>query len=267
MTTSIKTATNSSKDIWDAQQYMRFGNERLRPALDLLAYVPEQEPQLVVDLGCGTGNVSALLKARWPAADVLGVDSSANMLAAASAAVPECRFAHADLNQWRPDGLLDVIYSNVTLQWLPDHPTLLPRLLSLLQPGGWLALQMPAMQDTPLRQVQVELANSPQFAPYLGKVKQQPGILSAEDYYDLLRTRSSMLDIWETTYLHTLSGEDAVANWAAGTSLRPYLDAMPDDRREDFRAAYAEKMRAAYPQRENGITLLPFKRLFIVAHV
>jgi trans-aconitate 2-methyltransferase len=256
----------NANDIWDAKQYMRFGNERLRPALDLLAYVPEQEPRQVVDLGCGTGNVSALLKARWPAADVLGVDSSANMLEAAAASVPECRFLRADLNQWQADGLLDVIYSNATLQWLPDHPTLIPQLLSFLRPGGWLALQMPAMQDAPLRQVQVELAASPAFAPYLGEVKQQPGILSAEGYYDLLRTRCSTLDIWETTYLHTLSGEDAVANWAAGTSLRPYLDALPDDRREAFRAAYAAAMREAYPQRENGITLLPFKRLFIVAN-
>ncbi|AIY41821.1 Trans-aconitate 2-methyltransferase [Collimonas arenae] len=267
MTTSTATPSDSNKDMWDAQQYMRFGNERLRPALDLLAYIPEQEPRHVVDLGCGTGNVSALLKARWPAADVLGVDSSANMLAAASAAVPECRFLQADLNQWQPDNLLDVIYSNATLQWLPDHPTLLPRLLSFLRPGGWLALQMPAMQDAPLRQMQVELAQSPAFAPYLSKIRQQPGILSTEDYYDMLRARSAMLDIWETTYLHTLRGDDAVTNWAAGTSLRPYLEAIPDDRREDFRAAYAEKMRTAYPQRENGITLLPFKRLFIVAHV
>ncbi|WP_211462203.1 trans-aconitate 2-methyltransferase [Collimonas silvisoli] len=258
---------NTTADFWDAKQYMHFGNERLRPALDLLAYVPEQEPQRVVDLGCGTGNVSALLKARWPAADVLGVDSSENMLAAAAAAVPECRFEHADLAHWQPDGLLDVIYSNATLQWLPDHPTLLPRLLSFLRRGAWLAVQMPAMHDAPLRQMQAELARSPSFAPHLQKVPQHPSILTAENYYDLLRPHSSKLDIWETTYLHTLRGPDAVVEWAAGTSLRPYLDALPEDKRPAFRAAYAAAMRAAYPQRENGITLLPFKRLFIVANV
>ena len=257
----------TANDIWDAKQYMLFGNERLRPALDLLAYVPEQEPRQVVDLGCGTGNVSALLKARWPAADVLGVDSSANMLAAATAAVPECRFLRADLDQWQADGPLDVIYSNATLQWLPDHPTLMPRLLSFLRPGGWLAVQVPAMQDAPLRRVQAELAAAPAFAPHMGKLQPQPGVLSAERYYDLLRPHCSTLDIWETTYLHTLSGEDAVANWAAGTSLRPYLDALPEPQREDFRNAYAAAMRSAYPQRDNGVTLLPFKRLFIVANV
>ncbi|MGB7193204.1 MAG: methyltransferase domain-containing protein [Collimonas pratensis] len=257
----------TANDIWDAKQYMLFGNERLRPALDLLAYVPEQEPRQVVDLGCGTGNVSALLKARWPGADVLGIDSSANMLEAATAAVPECRFQRADLGQWQADGLLDVIYSNATLQWLPDHPTLMPRLLSFLRPGGWLAVQVPAMQDAPLRQVQAELAGSPEFAPYMGKLQPQPGILSAERYYDLLRPYCTTLDIWETTYLHTLSGADAVANWAAGTSLRPYLDALPEPQREAFRSAYAAAMRSAYPQRDNGVTLLPFKRLFIVANV
>jgi trans-aconitate 2-methyltransferase len=259
--------TNTTADLWDAKQYMHFGKERLRPALDLLAYVPEQEPQRVVDLGCGTGNVSALLKARWPAADVLGIDSSQNMLAAAAAAVPECRFQHADLAHWQPDGLLDVIYSNATLQWLPDHPTLFPRLLSFLRRGAWLAVQMPAMHNAPLRQMQAELARSPSFAPHLQKVPHHPSILTAENYYDLLRPHCSKLDIWETTYLHTLRGADAVAEWAAGTSLRPYLDALPEDKRPAFRAAYAEAMRAAYPQRENGVTLLPFKRLFIVANV
>jgi trans-aconitate 2-methyltransferase len=259
--------TNTTADLWDAKQYMHFGKERLRPALDLLAYVPEQEPQRVVDLGCGTGNVSALLKARWPAADVLGVDSSQNMLAAAAAAVPECRFQHADLARWKPDGLLDVIYSNATLQWLPDHPTLFPRLLSFLRRGAWLAVQMPAMHNAPLRQMQAELARSPSFAPHLQKVPHHPSILTAENYYDLLQPHCSKLDIWETTYLHTLRGADAVAEWAAGTSLRPYLDALPEDKRPAFRAAYAEAMRAAYPQRENGVTLLPFKRLFIVANV
>lgn len=258
---------NATTDFWDAKQYMHFGKERLRPALDLLAYVPEQEPQRVVDLGCGTGNVSALLKARWPAADVLGVDSSDNMLAAAAAAVPECRFERADLAHWQPDGLLDVIYSNAALQWLPDHPVLLPRLLSFLRRGAWLALQMPAMHDAPLRQMQAELARSPSFAPYLRGVPQQPAILTAENYYDLLCSRSRKLDIWETTYLHPLRGADAVVEWAAGTSLRPYLDALPEDKRPAFRAAYAEAMREAYPQRENGVTLLPFKRLFIVANV
>jgi len=259
--------TNVTADFWDAKQYMHFGNERLRPALDLLAYVPEQEPQRVVDLGCGTGNVSALLKARWPAADVLGVDSSENMLVAAAAAVPECRFEHADLAHWQPDGLLDVIYSNATLQWLPDHPTLFPRLLSFLRRGAWLAVQMPAMHDAPLRQMQAELARSPAFAPHLQKVPQHPSILTAENYYDLLRSHCTKLDIWETVYLHTLRGADAVAEWAAGTSLRPYLDALPEDQRPAFRAAYAAAMRTAYPQRENGVTLLPFKRLFIVANV
>lgn len=258
---------NTTTDFWDAKQYMHFGNERLRPALDLLAYVPEQEPQRVVDLGCGAGNVSALLKARWPAADVLGVDSSANMLEAAAAAVPECRFERADLAHWQPDGSLDVIYSNATLQWLPDHPALFPRLLSFLRSGSWLAVQMPAMHDAPLRKMQLELARSPSFAPYLRGVPQQPSILSAENYYDLLSSRTGKLDIWETTYLHTLRGADAVAEWAAGTSLRPYLEALPEDKRAPFRAAYAEAMRDAYPQRENGVTLLPFKRLFIVANV
>ncbi|AMP10185.1 trans-aconitate 2-methyltransferase [Collimonas arenae] len=258
---------DTSKDIWDAKQYMHFGNERLRPALDLLAYIPDQEPKHVVDLGCGTGNITALLKARWAHADVLGIDSSQNMLDKATATAPECRFLRADLGEWKAPQQVDVLYTNAALQWLPDHPSLFPHLLSSIRPGGWLAAQMPAMHNEPLRQMQGELADSPAFAPYLKDLRRQPPILNADEYYDLLRSRAASLDIWETTYLHTLKGDDAVTEWAAGTSLRPYLEALPSGPREAFRDAYSAAMMQAYPQRENGVTLLPFKRLFIIANV
>lgn len=250
---------------WDPGQYLRFSGERLRPALDLLAHVPLNEPSRVIDLGCGAGNVTAILKQRFPAADVAGIDGSAEMLDRARQAAPECRFARADIATWRPDAAPDLIYSNAALHWIGDHATLFPRLLSLLAPGGVLAVQMPAMHDAPFRRLQHTVASSGPWAEALRGHASARDILSAGDYWDLLKPRAAALDMWETTYLHALRGEDAVVEWAAGSSLRPFLEPLPPALRAAYRQAYAEALRPHYPRRADGTTLLPFRRLFIIA--
>ncbi|MBN9561108.1 MAG: methyltransferase domain-containing protein [Alphaproteobacteria bacterium] len=252
---------------WDPGQYLRFEGERLRPALDLLARVPLERPARIVDLGCGAGNVSAILKQRFPDADVLGVDGSAAMLEKARAAAPGCRFVEADATAWRPDEPLDLIYSNAALHWLPDHAALFPRLLSLLAPGGCLAVQMPAMHDAPFRALQYTVAARGPWAERLRGVGSAPPILDAGGYWDLLRPRATTLELWETTYLHALHGEEAVVEWATGSSLRPFLDALPEGDRLAFRRAYADAVRPHYPRRADGTTLLPFRRLFLLAGV
>jgi trans-aconitate 2-methyltransferase len=254
-----------SAAIWDPAQYLRFAGERLRPALDLLARVPLDAPARVVDLGCGPGNVTAILRQRFPEAEVNGVDGSAAMLEKARAAVPQCRFEQADFFRWQPAEPPDLIYSNAALHWVDKHAALFPRLLSLLAPGGVLAVQMPDMYDTPMRRIPLELAALEPWAEWLGDVTSAPGILSAEQYWDLLRPRVASLDLWRTTYMQALSGEDAVTEWAAGSSLRPFLDRLPEDRKEAFRQAYSEAARPHYPRRPDGTTLLPFHRLFMVA--
>ncbi|MGH7154159.1 MAG: trans-aconitate 2-methyltransferase [Acetobacteraceae bacterium] len=250
---------------WDPGQYLRFSGERLRPALDLLAHVPLDEPRLVVDLGCGAGNVTAILKQRFPAADVTGIDGSAAMLDRARQAAPECRFAQADIATWRPDATPDLIYSNAALHWIGDHATLFPRLLSLLSPDGVLAVQMPAMHDAPFRRLQHTVASSGPWAETLRGHASARDILSAGDYWDLLKPRAAMLDLWETTYLHALQGQDAVVEWAAGSSLRPFLEPLTPALQAAYRQAYAEALRPHYPRRADGTTLLPFRRLFIIA--
>jgi trans-aconitate 2-methyltransferase len=251
--------------VWDPAQYLRFANERLRPALDLLAQVPLDTPARVVDLGCGPGNVTALLKQRFPAADVVGVDGSAAMLEKARATVPDCRFEQADFFRWQSAEPLDLIFSNAALHWVDRHATLFPRLLSFLAARGVLAVQMPAMHDTPLRRIPYQLAAAKPWAEYLGDVTSAPGIPSPMEYWDLLRPHVASLDLWQTTYMHALSGENAVMEWAAGSSLRPFLDRLPDERKAAFRQAYADATRPHYPQRPDGTTILPFQRLFMVA--
>lgn len=256
----------SNTTSWDPSQYLRFADQRLRPALDLLAQVPLAAPGRVVDLGCGPGNVTTILKRRFPQAEVLGVDGSDAMLAKARAAAPDCRFVAGDFASWEPEGPApELIYSNAALHWVGDHPVLFPRLMRLLPSGGVLAVQMPAMHDAPLRRMQLEVAASGPWAELLRDAGFARDIPSPGAYYDLLRPLSDSLDIWETTYLHVLSGEDAVVQWAAGSSLRPFLDRLPADLQGGFRSAYAEALRPHYPRRADGATLLPFRRLFLLA--
>jgi trans-aconitate 2-methyltransferase len=274
---------------WDPAQYLRFSDQRLRPALDLLGQVPLTAPGRVVDLGCGAGNVTAILKQRFPSAEVTGVDGDAAMLEKARVAALGCRFEQGDFATWVPSGDppglqsglpsgqasgqasgqqvggLDLIYSNAALQWVGGHATLFPRLISLLAAGGVLAVQMPAMHDAPLRRLQYAVAAQGPWAERLASHASAPPILDPAGYWDLLRPIAARLDIWETTYLHPLTGEDAVVEWAAGSSLRPFLEPLDPDQRAAFRAAYAEALRPHYPRRADGTTLLPFRRLFLVA--
>jgi trans-aconitate 2-methyltransferase len=250
---------------WDPGQYLRFADHRLRPALDLLAQVPLEAPAHVVDLGCGAGNITAILKQRFPAADVMGIDGDAAMLRTARDKAPDCRFEQADFTNWAPPMAPALIYSNAALQWVGGHETLFPRLLSLLAPDGVLAIQMPAMHDAPLRRLQYDVAAHGPWAERLAAHASAPPILEPAQYWDLLRPRASALDLWETTYLHPLTGEDAVVEWAAGSSLRPFLAPLDPDQREAFRRAYADALRPHYPRRADGTTLLPFRRMFLIA--
>jgi trans-aconitate 2-methyltransferase len=253
----------TAKDIWDAATYLQFGDERLRPALDLIARIPHAAPKLVVDLGCGAGNALPVLAARFPGARVMGVDGSAAMLAKAAAAGFET--AQADISTWKPEAPVDVIFSNAALQWLDGHEAQFPRLLDCLAPGGVLAVQMPSMHAAPLRAEQDRIALAGPWAEVLRRVKSAPAILAPEVYYALLSPRVSALEMWVTEYIHVLRGEDPVLRWAMGTSLRPFLDALGAEGSKGFLAAYAAAMRAAYPPEADGAVLLPFRRLFLLA--
>jgi len=252
-------------DVWDPTQYLRFADERLRPALDLLARVPVEAPARVVDLGCGPGNVTAILKQRFPAASVTGVDASAAMLEKAGAAAPDCTFMQGDFFTWTPAQPPDLIFSNAALHWVSCHEKLFPRLLSLLAPGGVLAVQMPAMHAAPLRALQYDVAATGPWAERLRGVTSAPPILDPGAYWDLLRPHAATLELWETIYTQPLAGENAIGEWASGSSLRPFLDALPPEQRAPFRAAFDAAVAPHYPRRPDGTTLLPFRRLFLVA--
>jgi trans-aconitate 2-methyltransferase len=218
----------------------------------------------VVDLGCGPGQLTAGLAERWPRAEILGIDSSAEMISAARQhAGPRVDFRTADLRDFAPDRPVDVIVSNATLQWVDDHRSVLPRLVDLLAPGGWLAFQVPGNQNEPSHTLLHELGSDPRFADATGRIDRRV-MPPAETYLADLIGLGCEADAWETTYLHVLTGEDPVFAWISGTGARPYLQALDEDRRAEFVADYKARLREAYPPRPFG-TVLPFRRIFAVA--
>jgi trans-aconitate 2-methyltransferase len=268
---------------WDPKQYELFAKPRLRPALDLLQQIPfaptsggteSPLPRTVCDLGCGPGEITQILAARWPHADVLGVDSSPDMLARAREAVSmgSLRWQRCDIAGWRPAAPVDLIYSNAALHWLGDHEQLLAHLLGQLAPGGVLAVQMPLSWAIPSHRILRETLaqgddGTPIGSPELRAGYAQPPVHPPATYHRWLAPRTRRLDIWTTEYLHVLEGPDPVLAWVKGTILRPLLAALDPADKARFLALYAERLRAAYPAMENGKTLFPFPRLFLVAMV
>jgi trans-aconitate 2-methyltransferase len=251
---------------WDPNQYLKFTDHRLRPALDLMAQIALAAPHSIYDLGCGPGTVTRLLAERWPEAAVTGVDSSADMLAKARKEAPKVAFEQADIARWSPPAPADLLFTNATLHWLDDHAALLPRLAAQLAPGGVLAIQMPDNRQSPSHLLMDEAAAAGPWRTKLARLRPVYGSMQSPDaYYRILAPVTRQLDIWETTYLHVLEGDNPVVEWTKGTALRPYLDALADPERGAFLAAYAARIAAAYPKQPDGRTLLPFKRIFIVA--
>jgi trans-aconitate 2-methyltransferase len=273
--------------MWDATQYLRFGGERARPFFDLLARVGAELPGYVADMGCGPGNLTAMLAERWPSAAVCGVDNSPQMIEAArqlapvaalrssgssgssaptmTSRAPGLSFMLDDIRHWEPQSLPDVIISNAVLQWVPGHRELLTRWAGQLARGGWLAFQVPGNFDQPSHAIMRDLAASPRWRSLLRDVQLNRQSADPADYAKLLAAAGCEVDAWETTYVHILPGSDPVLEWYKGTGLRPVLAVLDAKQSADFLAEYGEQLRTAYPPSSFG-TVFPFRRVFTVAH-
>ena len=257
--------------MWDPAQYLHFADERSRPFYDLAARIGATAPGYVADLGCGPGQLTSSLAVRWPAAEVIGIDSSAEMIRAAqqadygeAARSGRLSFVVGDIDDWQPARPVDVIISNAVLHWVPNHMALLPRWAACLAPAGWLAFQLPGNFDQPSHAVLRELAGSARWRDQLAGVELNRQAGDPADYLDLLARLGLIVDAWETTYLHVLQGSDPVTDWYKGSGLRPVLAALDAADAQAFLTEYSQQMQKHYPVAPYG-TVLPFRRVFVVA--
>ncbi|MDX3851355.1 trans-aconitate 2-methyltransferase [Streptomyces sp. AK02-01A] len=266
-----------SSPTWDPNQYLRHSGHRTRPFLDLLARIPDPPggaPTTIADLGCGPGNVTALLADRWPGASITGFDNSPEMLdrarkeyAGPTRGGGTMTFRAADAAHWTPGEPYDLIVSNAALQWVPNHPDSFAGWIESLAPGGTFAFQVPGNFHQPSHTLLAELTAGPRWRERLGRLGAHPGhVLEPADYLARLTDLGCATDVWETTYLQLLTGDDPVLDWVKGTALRPVLSALDGDQdaTEEFTGQYRELLREAYPPGPHG-TVFPFRRIFAVA--
>jgi trans-aconitate 2-methyltransferase len=252
---------------WEPSRYLRFGEERGQPCRDLVARIQRDAVQRVVDLGCGPGNSTAVLRARWPEAECFGVDSSTEMLEVARKSDPVVRWVHADIRTWEPTEPVDLLFSNAALHWLPDHEPLFPRLLRLLTSGGVFAVQMPANTSEPYQDVAEELRCRAPWTNLIAGPSSRSDVGESEFYYRILSPLVSRLELWDTRYLHVLDGPEAIVDWTRGAGLKDWLAALPRPAdRDRFLCEYLSGVARRYPREPDGKVLFPFLRRFIIAY-
>ncbi|HEV7308309.1 trans-aconitate 2-methyltransferase [Ensifer sp.] len=252
--------------VWSPAQYLKFEDERTRPARDLLAQVPDLPDGPAFDLGCGPGNSTELIRDRFPEATLTGLDSDDNMLVAAAKRLPGITFEKADLANWIPPEGASLFYGNAVFQWLPNHLAVFERLMSALAAGGSLAVQMPDNVGEPSHLLMEETARSAEFADaFAGRTIRRNPLPTPATYVQALAAQAASIEVWHTIYYHRLANAEAIVEWVKATGLRPYLDALPEVQRDRFLAAYTDRIRAAYAAMNDGRVLLRFPRLFVVA--
>jgi trans-aconitate 2-methyltransferase len=250
---------------WDPSVYFKYEAERAQPAHDLLARV-DFEPRRIVDFGCGPGSTTAMLAQRFPKAEIIAVGNSEPMLAEARRRLPNTRFAQADVSEWRPRRRPDLIFANASLQWLPNHESLFPRLMAYLAEDGALAVQMPDNRHEPSHVLMRLIAADGPWVDRLAPIAKTRAVIGTHvDYYNWLKPLATRVDIWQTTYVHPLAGVDAVVDWFRGGALRPFLDPLDEREREQFLERYMSELAEAYPIERDGALLFLYPRLFILA--
>jgi trans-aconitate 2-methyltransferase len=260
---------------WSPDQYLKFAEERTRPCRELAARIEVPIVRRIIDLGCGPGNSTEVLAARWPDAEITGLDNSVEMIATARKMQPARSWMIGEIANWASStngtgggGKFEIVFSNAALQWLPDHAALYPKLLEHVSPGGAFAAQIPANFDALAHVIMRDIAKLPAW-----HVRFPVGSLrewQAHDpafYYDVLAPHAARIDLWETEYLHVMPDARALVEFYKGSGMRPFLDLLPNDtERKQFTKEYLERIRVAYPRRPDGRVLFPFRRLFFVAY-
>lgn len=252
---------------WEPSEYLRFGDERTRPSVDLVSRISVSAPSTVIDLGCGPGNSTSVLRERWPEARVVGLDSSAEMVHAARARDPEGEWVVCGIEDWRPATPFDVVFSNAALQWLPDHGSLVRRLFGQVAEGGALAFQIPSAEYSQVRTLIHEVALEGPWSSRMAGPRAALTMESPAFYYDQLAPQARSVDVWETEYIHVMESASAIVDWISSTGLRPFLAALASDQeRQEFVARLRERVGESYHPSADGRVLFGFRRVFVIAY-
>ena len=253
---------------WQPEQYLRFRDERTQPTVDLARRIDAPPPRRVLDVGCGPGNSTAVLRALWPEAEIIGLDSSESMLEKARKISSDITWVRRDASlDMRDLGTFDVIFSNAAFQWIPGTEELIPRLFDMLSPAGVMAVQAPYVRELPVYAAAGRLTALPEWEPYFAEPVIYPLHRPCRFYYDILCGLEGHISMWQTDYIHIMNSCEDIVEWYKGSGLRPFLGRLPDDdTRRDFLAAYTEQVRQAYPVERDGKVLLPFTRGFFLLY-
>lgn len=252
---------------WNAAHYLKYGDERTRAAADLAARIKLDAPNTIVDLGCGPGNSTQVLRTRWPHSDVLGIDNSSEMIETARESFPEQDWLLADASDWVPADPIDLVYSNAALQWIPNHEVLMRQLLTMIAPGGALAFQIPSSTYATVRNLIHEISRDSAWTERMDGPRNALTMEPPSFYYDVLVANATSLDIWETEYDHVMESKGSIVDWIASTGLRPFLAALDDDHeRNAFLTELHRRVSLAYESRADGKVLYPFRRTFVIAY-
>jgi trans-aconitate 2-methyltransferase len=252
---------------WDADLYLKFAGERTQPAVDLISRISLVDASRIIDLGCGPGNSTAMLRQRWPAAEIIGLDNSREMISAASLAHPDWAWLEGDIATWTAAVPFDLVFSNAALHWVANHAEVMPHLLRQVLPQGALAIQMPAHFRSPVHKLMIETAMNPAWQDCMENAIHAIKIERPAFYYGLLHPLASKLDLWETEYIHVMNSPAAILEWIRGTGLRPFLEALPfEEQKRLFEELFLAGLTKAYPAQKDGRVLFPFRRLFILAY-
>lgn len=251
---------------WSSKQYVKFINERTQPAYDLAGRIDMNEPENILDIGCGPGNSTEILCKMFPNARVTGIDSSTDMIETARRSVPGAQFKLCDAGMGL-DSITekyDIVFSNACIQWIPDHEKLLKSMMGLLRSGGKLAVQTPMNFDQPIHKIIQNVATDDAWRSRI-KTTRHFYNLTEYEYFDVLSDISSDFTIWKTTYMHRLKDHEAIMEWYRGTGLRPYLSQLSQEDQIVFEKEIFAQIVVQYPVQKNGEIVFPFPRFFFVA--
>jgi trans-aconitate 2-methyltransferase len=250
---------------WNPNLYLKFSDQRARPAADLIAQIRLENPRRIIDLGCGTGNSTEQLHHRWPEAEITGLDSSPEMLRQARLGHPDWNWIESPIQAWRPEGSYDVVFSNAALHWVADHESVFPRLLSFVSPGGVLAVQMPNNFLSPAHQGMKKVAQDPCWAGALDGTSDNCNVQPIKFYYRVLSGAGRDLNLWEIEYLQIMNSTRAILDWMRSTAMRAYLERLRDEKsRRKFEEMCLHEFERAYRAEPDGAVLFPYRRMFIV---